>query len=330
MDSEELAEIAFHQKNGRPETTKGPYYHKAWWESYKGAVKGIIGGIMVGGLIGAVVGGAVVGALALSAGASVATGYAGIILAATTLFGMYEGKEKFEKVGVATGAVAAASEVSEVRMKQYVREKFTGLTNEIRELKAVLAGKQPIDSIQTDPAKPDNAAIFDESDFRTTHCDEHCAPQSKKIMYWNVAAIGALVGAAVTAIIAFTGGGVEGILGEVIKEHAISTAAANTALITTGTALGASFGINRDIFRKVFDVTDCWFAGVTKGNCSSVEIAQAKGVEIPHLAPHKPMPAAYPIKTIVSDSTPSTIITESTIAARNALLSMDHTTAVRH
>lgn len=341
MDSEELAEIAFHQKNGRPETTKGPYYHKSWWESYKGAVKGILGGVVIGGLIGAGVGGLIIGALTV-ASVDVA-GYVGIILASTTLFGIYEGKEKFEKVGITSGAVAAASEISEVRMKEYIREKLTGLTNEIRELKAAIAGKKPMDAIQTNPAAPDTSPIFDESDFRTTHCDEHCAPEDSKLIFWNVAAIGALVGTAVTAIVAFAGGQGHALVDLLGPHLSLSVEAANTAIVTAGAALGASFGINRDVFRKIFDVTDCWFMGVADGKCSTEDIAHALGKEPPKLAPHKPLATNNQLLGV--SGTPSPIVSESSIAeqqttrytdkilaekARNALLSMDHTTALRH
>jgi hypothetical protein len=348
MDSQELEEIAFHQQNGRPETTKGPYYHQTWWESYKGAVKGILGGIVVGGLVGAGVGGAVIGALTL-AGINIG-GAAGVVLASTTLFGMYEGKEKFEKVGIASGASAAAAEVSEVRMKEYVRGKFTDLTNEIREMKAAIAGKISPDAMHTNPQAPDTKAIFDESDFRSTHFETHTS-EKIPLVFWNVATIGALVGAAVAAVAIFAGAG-DTTLGHIISDAlSVSGAAADTALVATGATLGASFGVNRDIFRKIFDVTDCWFMGISDGKCSVTEIAQAKGKPAPNLAPqapknHAPERAnALQNMTTSTDGVPTTTISGSSIAqqqttlfrdkilaeqARNALLSMDHTTAVRH
>lgn len=362
MDTEELEEMAFHRKHGRPETTRGPYYHKTWWESYKGAVKGILGGIAVGGMIGAISGGAIIGVIALTGGLPAIGGVGvGGILAATTLFGMHEGKEKFEKVGITTGAVAAAQEISEVRTKTYMRDKLTDLTNEVRELKAAIAGKIDMKDMHTDAAKSDRAAIFDESDFVSTHTTSDDPGDDHKLVYPKVAVIGALVGMAVAAVVGMAGGGFMGGPGEhFIAElmsnafaHEVSAGVANTTLIASGAALGGSFGVSRDIFRKVFDVTDCWFMGVGSGNCNNQEIAEAKGKVFEPLETHKPRPvtAQYQLDPNVippgpkDAGTPSpeisnVFITEpqstyfrdkiSKEEAQLALLGMDHTSAMRH
>lgn len=363
MDREELEELAFHRKNGRPETTRGPYYHKTWWESYKGAVKGILGGIMVGGMVGAIAGGAVIGVLALATAGTGAltTPLVGGILAATTLFGMHEGKEKFEKIGIATGAVAAAQEISEVRMKEYTRDKLTELTNEIRELKAAVAGKIPKEAMHVNAVQQDNAAIFDETDFKGTHQTDHEEGSKGKLFYPNVAMIGAVVGAGVMAVMGFAFPEalphfVEHFLG-VGAETASGTAfLAKTAMISSGAALGATFGVSRDIFRKIFDVTDCWFMGVVDGTCNNQEIAQAKGKT------YEPLPSSKPVKheflSGISDQAllstespqnpdvPTPLVHNAFIiepqqssyfqdkidaqTARKALLSMDHNTARMH
>lgn len=324
MDASELEEIAFHRQHGRPETTRGPYYHKTWWESYKGAVKGILGGIVVGGMVGALAGGAVIGVLAATPGVGIgalgATGIGGI-LAATTLFGMYKGEQKFERVGIATGAVAAAHEISEVRMKEYMRDKMTELTNEVRELKAAVAGKIPMQAMHTGVAAEDTAPIFDESDFRATHQTTDNHRDDDQLFYWNVAAIGATVGAVVGTIAVLAGlgdvvsgasevahgageataaatgtaaGAAHGALPHMVSDFigkfsaSLSGVGANTAIVASGAALGASFGVSRDIFRKIFDVTDCWFMGVVDGKCANEEIAKAKGLEF------DPLPTARP------------------------------------
>ena len=66
-----------------------------------------LGGIIIGGMIGALAGGAVIGMVAASVitnGAIGTLGTVGIggILAATTLYGMHAGKEKFGHIGTAT------------------------------------------------------------------------------------------------------------------------------------------------------------------------------------------------------------------------------------
>lgn len=362
MDKEEFNEIATHRRSGIPETTKGPYYHKTWWESYKGAVKGILGGIVVGGMIGALAGGVVIGAVALvgGIGAISATGV-GTIMAATTLFGMYEGKEKFEKVGITTGAVAAAQEISEVRMKKELREQFMELTNEVRELKAAVAGKIKAEELHVKAVGPDISPIFDESDYRSTHqtTDDEDGT-TNRLMYWNVAGIGAAVGASVAAVIGLAAPGIvpHGIL-EFIGQSLGTTieagsAAATTATITTGAALGGSFGVSRDIFRKIFDVTDCWFMGVADGKCSNEEIAKAKGQEFEPLPAHQMRPIHFQsirnldtleAQPLSEPAKPTSEISNVFIAepqssyfqerpspevTKMAILGMDHTTARMH
>lgn len=260
MDSEELKEISHHRANGRPETTRGPYYHKAWWESYKGAVKGILGGLFVGGLVGGAIGGAVVATLGF-ASIPLTGGTTAAIMAGATLFGMYEGKDKFEKVGITTGAVAATQEMAELRMKTWVREKFTGLTNEIRDLNAMLKGEKKPEELESKPAEKDTSLIFDDDDFKTTHCEE--CPTKSGIYFPKVGLVGALVGAAAAAVVIASGAG-DLFLHEVFTTSlGLSEAAIPAAITATSTAIGASFGINRDVFRKIFDVTDCWFMGLS-------------------------------------------------------------------
>ena len=56
MDTEEDLEIQKAKLAGHTQTDEGPYYHKSWWESYKGGVKGKLGGVVIGALVGAVIG----------------------------------------------------------------------------------------------------------------------------------------------------------------------------------------------------------------------------------------------------------------------------------
>jgi hypothetical protein len=88
--------------------------------------------------------------------------------------------------------------------------------------------------------------------------------------------------------------------------------------------------------------------GIAEGKCSTPEIAVAKGKRPPNLPASLPKQSSTEHsakENIAANGLPSTIISGSIIAqqqttlfrdkilseqARNALLSMDHTTAVRH
>lgn len=332
MDSAELEEISHHRANGRPETTRGPYYHKAWWESYKGAVKGILGGLVVGGIVGAAIGGTVIGILAVAGASWLSPGVAGGIMAAATVFGMIEGKEKFEKVGITTGAVAAAAEIAELREKTYMRERFAALTNEIREFKAALTGKLKPEEMRTDPAQPDMTPIFKDEDFKSTHCEE--CPTKSGLYFGRVGAIGALVGAAVGALLGIADPAAH-VLGEVLGMSTLEAVAggAATILATTGAVVGASFGINRDIFRQIFDVTDCWFMGIVDAPCNGktpYTITHEKKTDVSS-RPVQSNKNEFPTLPEMAEKSPTHFRDKVTAAAaKQALLSMDHTTAIRH
>ncbi len=343
MDSEEASEIRELRSQGKPETTEGPYYHKAWWEAYKGGVKGTLGGIIIGGTVGAMIGGATLTLLAI--GGFEIGGAIALTLAASAAFGMYKGATKFENVGVAAGAVAATQEISEVRMKEYVREQFRQVKNEIRALKGRLT------NTNAELLPVDNSPVLKPEDFRTNHCDEHCNTKTRSYIYPTVMAIGAVVGAVAGAVFGVSGMGAE-VLGEVLGHVGIAEASVPLALTVTGAAIGASFGISRDWFRAVFDVTDCWFMGVVSK--SEPERAPSKA----HTRTYNPIvPASHheraalpeqhsnewaaPTQRVLMSPSPDVTLTESPIlsatqhrdklasAAKQALLGMDHTTAMR-
>lgn len=340
MDSEEHHEIKELRSQGKPETTEGPYYHKTWWEGYKGGVKGTLGGIIIGGAIGAVIGLTALGGLAL---AGVAVGEAiTMVIAASTAFGMYKGAAKFEQVGVTAGAISASQEVSEVRMKEYVREQFRGIRNEIRALKGLLT------HTKADLLPVDNSPVLKQEDFRTTHCDEHCTTGTRGYIYPTVMTIGTLVGAAAGAIFGFSDLGHD-LVKHILSESAATAAAASIplAMTATGAAIGASFGISRDLFRAVFDVTDRWFMGVMTISPSEKQPAHTQTRTYNVTLPTPPAPEqtssqwSAPTQRVLMSPSPDVTLTESPIlsstytrdklaaAARQALLGMDHTTAMR-
>jgi len=203
--------------------------------------------------------------------------------------------------------------------------------------------------MQTGVAPPDEAPIFDESDFRSTHQTSDDPSDDHKLFYPNVGMIGALVGAAVATVAVMAGVGEHFAIADALGPNAAALSSyIPAATIATGTALGASFGVSRDIFRKIFDVTDCWFMGVTDGKCTNAQIAQAKGKEFEPLAPpHAADPAyAHAPTALHAHNTPSPEITNVFIAepqkttylqdkpspevAKMAILGMDHTNSRMH
>ncbi len=347
MDSEEQHEISELRRHGRPETTRGPYYHKAWWEAYKGDVKGTLGGVLIGGIVGTIIGGSALGLLGL-AGVEVA-GLAALTVAASAAFGMYKGATKFAQVGVTAGAVAATQEVAEVRMKEYIREKFREIKNEIRTLKGALTGTQA----QLLPE--DSSPVLTEDDFRTSHCDEHCENRKpyeiRRYVYPTVMAIGTAVGAATGAVFGFSGTG-EHVLTEVLNLSLAESTTASIPLATTllGASVGASFGLSRDWFRAVFDVTDRWFMGVVGEDQIACAPTRSRSPtrtytltspSASHTADVANAAWQAPTQRVLMSPSPDVTLTESPIlsathhrdklanAARQALLGMDHTTAMR-
>jgi hypothetical protein len=342
MDSEERKHIDHLTATGRPETDQGDYYHDAWWESYKGGVKGMLGGIFAGGLMGSVIGGLTAAALVAVAGVPMTAGAIGLMVAAFTGFGMYHGANEFAQVGTVTGAVAAAHEKSEERMKESLKAQFAELKREIKTLKTGMTGKgksSSDDAVPEENAEPTPAEIeAKQNQHRTTHCDAHCPPSLKPI-FWKVAGIGTLVG-----ITAGAGLGVANLSTELL--HPLETALhigheqMLAASVIVGGATGASFGINRDIFRQIFDRTDRWFHG--HFTLASEKPAPVKTLNLmpefstpPSQAQVQPQPVVYEqppqaqaLAEPVEQSPRQPTFFQDKIAdemGRKALLALDHT-----
>ena len=328
MDTEEHIEIQKAIMNGHPETDEGPYYHDSWWESYKGGVKGKLGGAVIGALIGAAMGGiACILPFLIPGLPAVGTLAAGGLIASFAAGGMMYGAHEFSEVGKITGSNAAIAEKQEERMNP----KFAELKKGIEDIKAVLSGKKAPETLA---AQDTNEASVDKNalDYRTQHCnDGHCPTKNREWVFWKIAAIGLVIGAAAGALLA-SGPGAGEILGMIVGESAksLSTGAIFATSMTTLGLFGASFGINRDIFREIFDRTDHLFKGIlSMGRSHAPEIAQAQNVS----TPTKPN---QNISTIVYDSIPDypksdTFHRDKVLAsAKQALLSMDHTKSVPH
>lgn len=329
MDTEEARKIAHHASLGKPETDEGPYYHESWWEAYKGAVKGVIGGLAIGAGLGLAVGAVAVGALALIGGVTVTTALAGSVALGFSGLGAVLGAHEFSSIGTVTGAVAAAHEKAEERIKEFEESRFAELKSEIKGLRAAITGGADTPAITAAMAAAGAGTPSCEeidarhNDYRTQHCDqEHCG-EPRKWVFWKVAMIGAGVGAASGALLGYSG-----MFGEFLHplEAHIAPGQITLASAVVGSSLGASFGINRDLFRNVFDVTDRMFKGILPHQANRAAApAQAQCHSQETLATHVlPEPALEPQRA-------STHFQDrlSTEALRKAVLSIDHTTAIR-
>ncbi len=316
MDSEEAREIAHHAALGKPETDEGPYYHESWWEAYKGTVKGLLGGLIIGAGVGLAAGGVALGLLAAFttmhlAAVPVLLGFAAV--------GAVLGGHEFSQVGNVTGAVSAAHEKAEERIKEFENSRFAELKREIRGLKAAMMGQDPAAAeAACEPDVPSCAEVdAKHSEYRTQHCDtEHCV-QNKPI-FWKIAAIGGVVGTAAGALL-----GASGFMPELLHPLGhIAQAEAPIAGSIVGGTLGASFGINRDIFRRVFDKTDRLFKGIVTSNEGAAACEPGRECATPQVLMEQ-APANNRSKTYFRDKIGAE-------QARRALLAMDHTNSIRN
>jgi len=254
MDTKEHIEIQEAIQQGLPATDEGPYYHEPWWESYKGSIKGYLGGAVAYTGVGAAIGLATAGLLFFTGLAAAATVMP--IVAGCAAAGLLYGAHEFNEIGKIVGSGAAIAEKQEERSDK----KFKALERKIDELKTMVSGKSSADSLFAEENTPSASDIR----HHTTHMGEH-AEGKGKLIFWNIAAVGLAVGLAAGAMLAF-GGTAEHLLqfmgkaGEPLLKA--GGAVINTAIITGMGLFGASFGINRDIFRRVFDQTDLWFKGL--------------------------------------------------------------------
>jgi hypothetical protein len=253
MDTEKYQEVQRKLDLGKSPSDEGPYYHHTHWESYKSASKGELGGTITGISVGSVVGlalaavGLATGQLPLAAAALTVVGFAGA--------GLIYGVHKFANVGAVTGAVAAAEHQSELRMKSYEEGKFNEIKQEIGQIKSMLKGE---------PVKPIEplAEKYDDMSYRKTHYAKVEPDKKNRYVFWEIAAIGLAVGLVAGAVLA--GSGLAGHVLDGLIEHSGPLSGMNVyaASMAAMGAIGASFGINRDVFRRIFDKTDLWFKGI--------------------------------------------------------------------
>ena len=323
MDTEKLLELEHKIEQGESLSDEGPYYHHAKWESYKGASKGELGGTVVGIAIGAAMGIAAGAAVALMAGSITA---AVPVVLAFTGGGLIYGVHKFTNIGAVTGAVSSVAHQGEARMRAFEEGKFSEIKHEINELKALVKG-EPAPSKA--PLLKEQAALKEDLDnYRKTHYAKLDTPVKNRYVFWKIALMGLVVGAAAGALLAAASA--SGALAGVIGGHAIEFA---PAMLAFG-ALGASLGINRDVFRKIFDKTDLWFKGIFGGKqhgiveAKQIEAGESirksteseKAPEIATLTTPYEGPLNYPTSNTYHRD-------KLAAAAEKALLSLDHTRA---
>lgn len=311
MDTEKYNEMQEKLAAGKPVTDEGPYYHHVQWESYKGWAKGKFGGAMIGTIIGTVVG---VAAAAILLTFSAPLTIAGASVLAFAGMGLYKGMDEFGRIGTVTGAIAAGLDTAE-------RRNAYNLKKTALEIKADMGSKEAAVELQE----------LKEPAYRTTH---YVPPQDKEVehgpIFWKVALIGAGVGIMAGVLFA-TGGIANGIFDYVLSHVAEVTGAALPVLdkpavialsAATFGAFGASFGINRDIFRQIFDKTDMMYRG---------RVAPAPAKEVTRNHEKSLMQEQEAAKSLEYDSpieypASGTHFRDQQLArAQQALLEMDHT-----
>lgn len=331
MDTEKHLEIEKKITTGQNPNDEGPYYHHAWWESYKGSVKGKLGGIVIGGLIGSIIGAAVVGALAL---VGVAGPTLGLALAAFGAAGTMYGFKEFGEIGKGVGNTASQFRLFESRTRTMVDGKVAEIKEELGEIKSLLTGKD--DPYKEELARLKKMAAEDEGTYRKAHYAKLTPAKINSLAFWKVALIGLAVGATVGALLAIGGpaSAAAVILEHIGIAHGLGATGLMVASVATMGALGATFGINRDFFRKVFDRTDLWFKGMLSDKSHAIiRKAQAEAGQ----------KVQDQLNSTYSDNIATTILPDSTNmdypksethfrdkvlpAAQRALLNFDHTRA---
>lgn len=337
MDSHGQEILDHAKRHNLPQTDEGPYYHDAWWEAYKGGVKGLMGGLLIGATVGAGIGLVVAGALAAFGVAGLGLAAAPAIIGAFSAGGMLVGAHEFITVGIVAGSDAASQEMAELRGKSELRRAVGEIKAELAEIRTLVKGGSEQDArAQKTLAQ---AEIPDETqDKRTRHYDDdHRLPRGGKLFFWNVGTIGALLGAAAGALL--IAGGAPAVIMEFIGANAAealggaSFGSQIAGAAIAGGAMGASFGINRDLFRAVFDVTDHWFRGSWMPPKTSAEPAPnlSRGPSQMRMMSAQAEPM-FLVQAPQTDKSPTFYRDKIRLAeaAQKALSELDHHSATRH
>jgi hypothetical protein len=225
--------------------------------AYKGHVRGILTGAFLGTALGGVFGAITYGALSGLAAIG-AFGLSAVALPALPIMmmgfmacGVFMGVKGFGSVGSAAGAMSynLAEKHARSLVKSTLISKGPGKENEL-----------------------------DEPSFEGRYGHHFEVPPDRDAStpyHWKTGAIGAGIGASLGGIIAGAGSLAPVAFGELLLTagHAVPALAAILTpaalpLVAVGAfaVFGATFGINRSLFRSVFNLTDGWVKGSVGGN----------------------------------------------------------------
>lgn len=349
VDSAELQKMEEKARKGLPEASETDTYYKAWWNAYKGGDRGKLGGMVIGAGLGGAIGTGVAAIATFATGGMAPLAF-GMIVAGFAAGGMAYEAHDFSLTGKIAGGMAGGLETTEAQLKEYTSVKFDEVNRKIDTLTQLVAGGKSATAGEAKPLlSPANQQVSESEALerietmhrQKQHCDtQHCGKENRKLVFWKVALMGALIGVVAGALLAAGGLTTEifhlfGAAGKALAPQ--SSLGLYAASIATCGLIGASFGINRDLYRQVFDVTDRWYKGLVF-NGKSNEKAPARAqeaapehrtlvAETPATVTRDAQEAEPPYRKVKSDTHyRDRVMTE----AKQALLSLDHTKAIRH
>lgn len=334
MDTEKYLELEKKIEKGLSPNDEGPFYHHSWWESYKGSIKGKLGGALIGAIMGVVIGGAIAGVLAITT--TLAAPVIGAAFAALASAGVIYGMHEFSEIGKVVGAQAAGLEQADAReaIRFAVLEKKLDALTDMVKGNTNTAKSSAIEQKHSEKIAESERIAKELETYRTTHYAQLEPDRKNRFIFSKVAVMGLVIGAAVGAILAF--GGASAKIFETIGIKGLSGAATHLASIITFGMFGASFGINRDIFRKTFDQTDLMFKGIIfnkQVKQKQIEAGQAVEKEIKNEEKNEleKAIATQDFQGAINYPESNTYHRDRVLAAaEKALLSFDHTRATPH
>lgn len=244
-----------------------PYFHLPFWTAYKSGNTGFVTGLFVGGGVGVLTGIGV--ALALTAfGTALTAAAAGALVVGCAIAGMAVGAHKFGDAGNAAGAAAGVATIQEKRLLKGIALMLSRALGRKVDAPA---------SEELDDDVPIPTHLSDSPHFLSTSSFD------MKPFYPKVGIPGLLIGAGVGAAAAFAAPFALPLLESVGVAHFIVTGVGHLSYAGAMTAFGlfgASFGVNRNYFRKVADWVDKglaegWFSKDSEGITPYIQRSRA-------------------------------------------------------
>lgn len=210
------------------EVDHGTLYYKMHWGAYKGHVRGLVRGLIVGSVMGALVGLGIAGLGAIGVLGFAASLSTLTLAAGFASLGGILASEIMGRVGNAAGNVA--SQLAELEL----RERYPELPE-----------------ITPDSPQPGYGHHYEVPPER----------DRGKLFHPRVAAAGALLVGAFGGLVGLSG--VSHIIGELTL--GLAAGVSPLAPVAMGALFGMSFGINRSVFKSIFNFTDGLFEGKLTG-----------------------------------------------------------------